>query len=77
MPSKASRVEPGTVFPSALRDWPHTRADVPHGHAHAVRQGTSSVLDAAYLAHPERFVRKPPQPPLPRSRAVAYRQPAA
>ena len=26
------------------------------------RQG-AGVLDAAYTAHPERFVRKPPEPP--------------
>jgi putative transposase len=41
----------------------HTAADVHHGHAQAVRAGRAQVLDAAYLAHPERFVRKPPAPP--------------
>ena len=41
----------------------HTAADVHHGHAPAVRAGRAQVLDAAYLAHPERFVSKPPAPP--------------
>ena len=38
----------------------HTAADVRYGRAAAVRAGRAQVLDAAYLAHPERFVRKPP-----------------
>jgi putative transposase len=41
----------------------HTPADVHHGHAHAVREARGRVLDAAHDAHPERFVRKPPEPP--------------
>jgi putative transposase len=41
----------------------HTPADVHHGRAHATREARSQVLDAAYLANPERFVRKPPEPP--------------
>jgi putative transposase len=41
----------------------HTAADVHHGHAPAVRARRAQVLDAAYLAHPERFVSKPPAPP--------------
>jgi putative transposase len=41
----------------------HTPADVHHGRAHAVREARSRVLDAAYQARPERFVRKPPEPP--------------
>lgn len=41
----------------------HTPADVHHGLANAVRAQRSLVLDAAYAAHPERFVRHPPQPP--------------
>ncbi|HLK73764.1 MAG TPA: IS3 family transposase [Streptosporangiaceae bacterium] len=41
----------------------HTAADVHHGRAAAVRAGRAQVLDAAYHAHPERFVRKPPAPP--------------
>jgi len=41
----------------------HTPADVHHGRAHAVREQRAVVLDAAYDAHPERFVSKPPEPP--------------
>jgi putative transposase len=41
----------------------HTAADVHYGRAAAVRADRAQVLDAAYLAHPERFVRKPPTPP--------------
>jgi putative transposase len=41
----------------------HTAADVHHGQASAVREQRAVVLTAAYDAHPERFVRKPPVPP--------------
>jgi putative transposase len=41
----------------------HTAADVHHGHAPAVRDKRAQVLNAAYDAHPERFVSKPPAPP--------------
>jgi putative transposase len=41
----------------------HTPADVHYGRADTVRQQRAVVLDAAYAEHPERFVRKPPQPP--------------
>jgi putative transposase len=41
----------------------HTAADVHHGRAAAVQAGRAQVLDAAYHAHPERFVLKPPAPP--------------
>jgi putative transposase len=41
----------------------HTPSDVHHGLAHQVRAQRGLVLDAAYHAHPERFVRQPPQPP--------------
>jgi hypothetical protein len=41
----------------------HTATDVHHGHAAAVRSERATILTAAYLAHPEQFVRKPPQPP--------------
>jgi putative transposase len=41
----------------------HTPADVHHGRAEQVRAERAVVLDAAYAAHPERFVRKPPTPP--------------
>jgi putative transposase len=38
-------------------------AVVHHGLAPASVEKRGTVLDAAYLAHPERFVRKPPKPP--------------
>jgi putative transposase len=41
----------------------HTAADIHHGRAPAVQARRAQVLDAAYTAHPERFVRKPPAPP--------------
>jgi putative transposase len=41
----------------------HTAADVHYGQAAAIRADRAQVLDAAYLAHPERFVSKPPAPP--------------
>jgi putative transposase len=41
----------------------HTPADVHHGTAAAIHQQRGVVLTAAYHAHPERFVRQPPQPP--------------
>jgi len=41
----------------------HTPADVHFGRAAMVREARGRVLDAAYLAHPERFVRKAPEPP--------------
>jgi putative transposase len=41
----------------------HTAADVHHGQAAAVRAGRAQVLHAAYQAHPERFVSRPPAPP--------------
>jgi putative transposase len=41
----------------------HTAADVHHGRAAAVQAGRAQVLNAAYQAHPERFVSKPPAPP--------------
>lgn len=34
-----------------------------HGLAHAAIERRSETLNTAYLAHPERFVRKPPLPP--------------
>jgi putative transposase len=41
----------------------HTPADVHYGRAELVRARRVAVLTAAYAAHPERFVGKPPQPP--------------
>jgi len=41
----------------------HTPADIHYGTATQIRQQRGVVLTAAYHTHPERFVRKPPQPP--------------
>ena len=41
----------------------HTPADVHYGTAGAVRDKRAGVLASACAAHPERFVRKPPEPP--------------
>jgi putative transposase len=41
----------------------HTPADVHYGRAELVRAQRGLVLDGAYAAHPERFVRKRPEPP--------------
>jgi putative transposase len=41
----------------------HTPASVHFGTAALVREQRALVLDAAYVAHPERFVNKPPTPP--------------
>ena len=40
-----------------------TPADVHHGRAAQVITARAAVLEGAYAAHPERFVRKLPQPP--------------
>jgi len=40
-----------------------TPADVHHGRAEQITLARGAVLDAAFAAHPERFVGKPPQPP--------------
>ena len=41
----------------------HTPADVHYGTAEIGRDKRATVLDDAYRAHPERFVRSPPEPP--------------
>ena len=42
----------------------HTPADVHYGRGEIVRAQRAEVLAGAYAAHPERFVRQPPEPPL-------------
>lgn len=41
----------------------HTPADVHYGRAEHLREKRAVVLSGAYDLHPERFVRKPPEPP--------------
>jgi hypothetical protein len=40
-----------------------TPATVHHDHAEQTHAAGSAVLDAAYTATPERFIRRPPRPP--------------
>jgi putative transposase len=40
-----------------------TPADVHYGRAEQIITARAQVLEGAFAAHPERFVRKPPQPP--------------
>jgi putative transposase len=40
-----------------------TPADVHYGRAEQITAARATVLDGVYAAHPERFVRKPPEPP--------------
>jgi len=54
----------------------HTPADVHYGRAHVIRERRAGVLAAAYAAHPERFVKKVPEPPL-LPRAAWINQPSA
>ena len=41
----------------------HTAADMHYGTADAIRDKRAGVLATAFAIHPERFVRKPPEPP--------------
>jgi putative transposase len=41
----------------------HTPIDVHEGRCEAIRTRRAQILDAVYVEHPERFVRKPPEPP--------------
>ena len=40
-----------------------TPADVHYGRAHELMRNRQQVLDAAFVSHPERFVRRPPRHP--------------
>jgi putative transposase len=73
-PARFATIEDSRVFCDRFFGWYnhehrhsgiglHTPADVHYGRAEAVRAARATVLDAAYAANPERFVRKPPQPP--------------
>ena len=77
MPERFGSVEDGRAFFAALFNWYNehhrhtgiallTPSDVHHGRAAAVITKRQSALDAAYEAHPERFVaRRPTHPQLP------------
>lgn len=73
-PSRFGSIEHARVFCDQFFAWYahqhrhsgiglHTPADVHYGRAPAIREARGRVLDAAYQATPERFVRKPPEPP--------------
>ena len=73
-PSTFGSIEDARVFCTRFFTWYnhdhrhsglglHTPADVHHGRAEAVQAARGDVLAHAYTAHPERFVRKPPEPP--------------
>jgi hypothetical protein len=55
----ARALEPVVFQRGALR-----AITVDNGRASAMRDARQQVLSAAYAAHPERFVRKRPQPPI-------------
>ena len=73
-PARFGCLEDARVFCQAFFTWYHgehrhsgiglmTPAAVHDGRASMVRNARQRVLSAAYAAHPERFVRKPPHPP--------------
>lgn len=73
-PGKFENIETARVFCQEFFTWYnhehrhsgiawHTPASVHYGTAEQIRQQRTRTLDAAYLAHPERFVAKPPTPP--------------
>ena len=74
-PSRFGSLEDARVFCQAFFTWYNgehrhsgiglmTPTAVHDGRASTVRDARQRVLSAAYAAHPERFVRKPPQPPV-------------
>jgi putative transposase len=73
-PDRFTSIEESRVFCATFFPWYnhdhrhsglglHTPADVHYGRADAVRAARADVLDLAYKTNPERFVRKPPEPP--------------
>jgi putative transposase len=73
-PARFGSLEDARVFCQAFFPWYNgehrhsgiglmTPAAVHDGRASAMCDARQRVLSAAYAAHPERFVRKPPQPP--------------
>ena len=74
-PERFGSLEDARVFCQAFFPWYNdehrhsgiglmTPAAVHDGRASALRDARQRVLMTAYAAHPERFVRKPPQPPV-------------
>ena len=74
-PDRFGSIEDARVFCQAFFAWDNgehrhagiglmTPAAVHDGRANTMRDARQQVLMTAYAAHPERFVRKPPQPPI-------------
>jgi putative transposase len=74
-PARFGSLEDARVFCQAFFAWYNgehrhsgiglmTPPAVHDGRASTVRDARQRVLSAAYATHPERFVRKPPQPPM-------------
>lgn len=72
MPERFGSLEDARAFFASLLDWYNERhyhsgialltpADVHHGRAPEIIAARQHVLDAAYAAHPDRFVRQPPR----------------
>ena len=73
-PDRFENIEQGRAFCRTFFDWYNhqhrhsgiglmTPAAVHHGHATELHAERTRVLNAAYKATPERFVRRPPRPP--------------
>ena len=73
-PARFDSIEQARAFCRSFFDWYNqqhrhsgiglmTPATVHHGQAEQTHAARGSVLDAAYAATPERFVRRPPRPP--------------
>jgi putative transposase len=73
-PARFGSLEDARAFCAAFFTWYNTQhrhagiglltpADVHAGRAAEITASRVVTLDAAYLAHPERFVRRPPTPP--------------
>jgi putative transposase len=73
-PSRFGAIEDSRAFSEGFfkwYNWEHyhsgigllTPGSLHHGQAESIREQRQKTLDAAFLAHPERFVRKLPAPP--------------
>jgi putative transposase len=73
-PGRFASIEQARVFCQAFFSWYneehrhsgiglHCPADIHYGLAEAIRDKRAGVLNDAYATHPERFVRKLPEPP--------------
>ena len=73
-PARFDSIEHARAFCREFFDWYNhqhrhsgiglmTPATVHYGHAEPTHTARAAVLDAAYAATPERFVRRPPRPP--------------